>query len=648
MGPKAKSAKKGAKKPKQEVKKVIEMPSIFKKVQRIEKENPKPKDNAYLLEEIESKISIYNSETKNFIENGSPIDDIEFKQSFFSKLESLVVQLKMMEDPYLKSLHIDTVWDWYTKNYKFYFDVSHIKERTTKNNYERHDNISKDKNVITYQASNLPIDFEGDHRTEDAGILPPKERLKDFRTKHVDLYMNLMKDNEAAINNFSEKDMDEKDKMLLSATSGFPMRSTQYTNFNPGNVYSQNSTSSKFFPSSSLKDISKFTELERLREIKSSYGFNRPKYTLENLNVENKFLIEKNRELAEKRNLEEHREFIDKWGRARSQYKESVDTKYDILKGIKRQNYEIQHAKDNERSNLKSAFSAYSEARSEDSKDAPNQSNMNQESKLQTLNAIKIVGDSNQQIGDQAGNDLIKDEQGAKSKVNMNNAKYSQNEENAYKKANSKNKNVQQIVSATQNIKATSSLLSKTELLKEVKSDAEKQDRFPYESAVYLKMLDPVFEARTNFGKFIDVKQIDNAKSSYKTAYTPLSAYDTVYVEREKEQRHRENMRKNLEIKHRPTTGVELLRSNLFNADNLLENRKLFSQFTNNLISEIKTDQAKKQNNMPLLDLTEKLAIPDVTGMFYNRTYLPNFQSQLVPHPAEKAPPKKRPKSKKK
>lgn len=646
MGPKPKS-KKGAKKPKQEVKKVIEMPSIFKKVQRLEKENPKPKDNAYLLNEIDSKISNFNAETKNYIENGSAIDDFEFKQSFFSKLESLVVQLKMMEDPYLKSLHIDTVWDWYTKNYKFYFDVSHIKERTTKNTYERHDNTLNNKNVITYQASNLPLEFESDHRTEDAGILPPKERLKEFKVKHVDLYMNLMKDSEA-INNFSEKELDEKDKMLLSATSGFPMRSTQYTNFNAGNVYSQNSTSSKFFPSNSLKDISKFTELERLREIKSSYGFNRPKYTLENLNVENKFLIEKNRELAEKRNLEEHREFIDKWGRARSQYKESVDTKYDILKGIKRQNYEIQHAKENERTNLKSAFSAYSEARSEDSKDAPNLSNFNQESKLQTLNAIKIVSETSQQVAEQAAPELIKEEPGLKSKVNTNNAKYSHNEENLYKKANSKNKNVQQIVTTTQNIKSSSSKLSKTELLKEVKADSEKQDRFPYESAVYLKMLDPVFEARANFGKFIDVKQIDNAKSSYKTAYTPLSAYDTVYVEKEKEQRHRENLRKNLEIKHRPTTGVELLRSNLFNAENLLENRKLFSQFTSNLISEIKTDQAKKQNNMPLLDLTEKLAIPDVTSLFYNHTYLPNFQCQLVPHPAEKAPPKKRPKSKKK
>ena len=354
MGPKKKS------KPKKKIQepKVIEMPSIFKKLEYTVRQAKKPIDNNHLLKEVNYRIELYNKEISDNINSGKKIEDDAFKENLFKNLISLKSQVDLTDDEYLKSVHIGKLWEFYERNLKFYYDVSYINKRTKKNEYEKLEDEDFNQKSNTYFASNSPLYFESEHRTEDGGILPPKDRLKEFKSKHVD---NLK---DQIIDHMKEKENDvDKEMFNNTMASGFNLRSTQYTTFPKNNIISQNSTGTKFFVPS--KEQYKVDHINSLREIKSSYGYHRPIYNIDNLAIENKYLNEKNRELAEKRSLEEHIEYIDKWGRARSQYKTAVDNKYEL---IDRSEYAIKkmiEEKESKRDVLKSAFSAYSEKNNE-------------------------------------------------------------------------------------------------------------------------------------------------------------------------------------------------------------------------------------------------------------------------------------------
>ncbi len=597
MGPKKKLK---AKKKIVEIK-PIEMPKIFKPIQHKQIEVKTPLNNEHLLKEINYRLDLFKNEMHLNIFESKEIKDNTFKDSFYKNIYLLKSQIDLNDDKYLRSIQIQNLWEYYEKNLKFYYDVNYINKRTTGSSYEKHDFEDTNKISNAYWSSNVPLFFESEHTTDDAGILPPKDRLKESKTKHV----NIPDDNTTEKPDKDDFEDNEKEMFNNTFASGFNLRSTQYTQFPTKQPVSQNSTGMKFFVPS--KEQYKIDHLNSKREIKSSYGYNRPNYNLDNLTIEHKFLIEKHKDLAEKRHIEEQKEFIDKWGKARSYYKTALDNKYELIDRTEKAVKLLDKEKELKEKRIKSAFSAY-ENKSE--------------------NEAKENEAKNQNIEEGVSEEPIAEEENPiVPRINLQNQKMT-----------GVNKNE---VEVKIQLKSVNDIVNKKDIkLKEIQLDPEAID-LPSDSLPYLKALFPAFDARNNYAQHLDIKKVDNVKTTYKHAYNPLSAYDTINIAKDKS-----NQRKNEVKSLRPTTGSDLLRSKQFNYSNLLESRRLVSGLNENIVKNIKSSQI---SNMQILDsnkLKERFLISDDIKL-YNKYFLPNFEQMLIQRPEEVVAKKKRPKSKK-
>lgn len=131
---------------------------------------------------------------------------------------------------------------------------------------------------------------------------------------------------------------------VSSAASSNCFRSTHYTMNSSGNKFfnSQNISSntgfnapSTNFHSSNNNNYEQLINLHPTREIKSSYSTLRPRYDYTNLVIEKNSMNMKHKEIAEKRNQEEMKEFINEWGISRARYVEEVEKKNEIKRMLK-------------------------------------------------------------------------------------------------------------------------------------------------------------------------------------------------------------------------------------------------------------------------------------------------------------------------
>ena len=313
--------------------KSLEMPSIFQKINRTSRIFAPVSNNINLLEDIEVKMKKYKEAIKN--NNDKPLDTDYMNPALLNCLDSVVKQVKIIENPHIKNSQIKHIHDWYLEKLEKYNSIKKINSRTKKFDWE----YIKDKTDLKsnyFEAYNVPKEFQRENRTEDISVLPPKDRLKDFKRKEVDAFI----EKKQIDKDMSE--MEDKKARLISAT-GSNFRSTMYTSkqieLNSG-LNSLNQTASTFGFSTTGKTFyiqdcnlpTKNLENHIKKEIKSNYSFLRPTYKDSNIINEQKFLIEKNKELAYKRNFEEGRQFIDSWGRARSQFKSTINFKLELNK----------------------------------------------------------------------------------------------------------------------------------------------------------------------------------------------------------------------------------------------------------------------------------------------------------------------------
>ena len=68
-----------------------------------------------------------------------------------------------------------------------------------------------------------------------------------------------------------------------------------------------------------------------IKEIKNSYSYNRPKYEFNQLQIEKKIIENKNRDLREKRNLENMKIALQEFGKKRALHKMNVEKKLDQM-----------------------------------------------------------------------------------------------------------------------------------------------------------------------------------------------------------------------------------------------------------------------------------------------------------------------------
>lgn len=383
-----------------------------------------------------------------------------------------------------------------------------------------------------------------------------------------------------------------------------------------------NSSGSKFFPgSSNIINNLPYNEIPT-REIKSSYSTFRPKFDYTNLQIEKNNIQAKQKELAEKRNKEEMKEFLNEWGMSRAKYLEEIEKKNEIKKLLKfyEKNMPNQGNNDYKNKNYDGNLNTYlnnspykdkeRESRPEspirnkedfnDNNDniIPNEiflspkknndsvinspikmnknnpkgeDNINSDPNIISIELITAVVDSENFFQERQ----IKAEEEIKINKNLirNKAKVINLDKKNRITVNKEEKKVEMKFATEGNTNKTISII------KQMKKTLEK---IPTDKVILLKAQDKVYETRHNWGNLLNVKEIENYKDGYKHHVTPLSLYDNVNQEKLEELEKMEKLEKVKEDKKRPSTGFEFLRSRYNknnDSDNLLKQRKNLSEF---------------------------------------------------------------------
>jgi hypothetical protein len=547
------------------------------------------------LKEMKSKLSMYKLEVQESIKCANPIENDFFKKPFYESLETLLKEMSYITEKSLRNEKIETIYKWYYLKVSSFKKLNKIDSRSKSYTYEILPNTSDYLKSSYYEAINYPEHFEKEHRTEEGGLLPPKDRLKEFKTKKIGVGN---KDSQTKqINNFNKSKEDlnninEDKQRLYSAESSIAMRATNYT---------ASQTSGKFFQSSSSHRNLE-VGLDPVREIKSSYSYYRPKYDLTNLNIEKNSVQAKHREVAEKRNQEEMKEFMNEYSINKAFYKEEVEKKFAT----------------------RSLMNFYKAELKEDGQDLDYETNMNNtydvacELKFKTNDELEYEDD-------------IKKEQTVQGiegtlgiiKVDMNNIK----------NIGENNKLILNRDEVCVNIRLKDDISLKQETLLNTKN---KNEKIPTDSIAILKVIDPLYNTRYNYSKIIDVKEIDNPKTEYKTMYNPLSAYDSMNLNLISSSSSPVKIYKN-----RPSTGYEFVRDN-FQKNDLLGQKNILNNHKLNEYYRLKDNLIKLNNKTVSFPILKNCFLPPSEDVKYPKFYLPMAGAGMLSRPLEVTTKKKR------
>ena len=271
----------------------------------------KEKRNKKLDELIEYVISFKNELYESILSKKSSIKGLastedkdhieEFKSTIYPELEYLVNDLLYIENQDLRKEKIDSTYNWFHKNFTFFKDLMHMKERTNplpdekltelEENQDKKDFINDFHNEYIESIINNGLE----HRTELGNISKPSNLIKEFKINHVN-----------------------------------------------------NSDKRKLFEYDNRKNVN-YTSND-LKEIKNSYSYNRPKYNFNQLQVEQEIMESKNKEIREKRNLESIRLALHEFGRQRAFYRMNLSNKKEQMQIIS------EYKKKNEENKIETLF----------------------------------------------------------------------------------------------------------------------------------------------------------------------------------------------------------------------------------------------------------------------------------------------------
>jgi hypothetical protein len=122
------------------------------------------------------RLQEYKDEQKEAIQKMQPMKDENFKKNFFKSLENSSYQILNLKNDSLKSQEIATLHKWFKAKLSFFNNVTYIDKTTDKYYYEKFEEIDTNKKTDFYIAKNFPTHFEREHRTEEEGLMPPKDK----------------------------------------------------------------------------------------------------------------------------------------------------------------------------------------------------------------------------------------------------------------------------------------------------------------------------------------------------------------------------------------------------------------------------------------------------------------------------------------
>jgi hypothetical protein len=300
--------------------------------------------------------------------------------------------------------------------------------------------------------------------------------------------------------------------------------------------------------------------------------------------IEKTVITAKNKELAEKRNQEEMKEFINEFGMARAKFKEEVERKIELKRMVRQ-------------------FEEFCKENAEFTTEN-NDNVVERENKGPTVFLDDEFQNNNEKIEEIKAINIEND----KPIVKVNNGNI--------KNLNGTSDQTQHDQEIRINIKLkVGNVPNKHEILNEVKVKVEKM---PSDLVINSRAIDEVFDNRHKYQELLNVKEIDNPKDGYKYHYNPLSAYDNTNVQvisvspiLKKEERNR------------PRTGFEFIRNNYDKeGDNFLKLRKTMGPFKVNDINSLKDCLNKNNTNIPFSTLQSAFLSPNENTV-YPRFFLP-------------------------
>jgi hypothetical protein len=132
-------------------------------------------DNKSFLE-MKRTLDEYYLELEEGIRENKKVENENFKKHFFSSLEDLLNNVALIKEESKIDQRIEDVFKWFKKRKAFFQNISTITARTSNNTYEKFPDFDPSKKSNYYEAGEYPLFFESKHRTEDDGLMPPKDR----------------------------------------------------------------------------------------------------------------------------------------------------------------------------------------------------------------------------------------------------------------------------------------------------------------------------------------------------------------------------------------------------------------------------------------------------------------------------------------
>ena len=591
--------------------KVSEMIDIL-----IEKEDMKE------LKLLKDHLIQYKTEVEQKIKQKKKIEHESFKEHLYHNLEKNLLYTIYIKNTELRKDKIRKTYLWFLERLKRWNSLDKIKYRTDKNVDEQYkpEEIKSDDIIIKddeYELKEFKL-----HRTNIPGLEPPKERLKEYKTKDVRPPLRFRKD----------KNTMEHLRFNINRFHGRVGSANNMVKLKKDNFYTK--TGNNFYNPTNIPLTMENKPIEIRKEIKSAYSYNRPSYEFSQLNLEKRINEAKNVELREKRNQEEIKKFMDEAAIAKAKYREKREIKFsmdNIIKEyestfkvdktadeiIKEQN-EKKLNKDNRLQEFINVNSSYKNAipvninmavvnnstLNDAFKNSKSININNKQNKNNTINSDKnkksksnlnltntdildmnkipskfpncFTNINNKVIYSKIENkddfNKIEEETQIKKEEDDEEEKEEDNDEE-YKVKIIKKKD---ILPKKEEKKFTLTLkANKTELFDKIKKDQNETNKIKYDTVAYNLVNDRILKARIQSAKMCGVKEIAPKKVEYMQYYIPLSAYDETNYKTYTDKFHSSKAKYN-----RPKTASQFALRNFRNYENnYLELRKEMSKF---------------------------------------------------------------------
>ena len=642
------------------------------------------------LEEVKSQsnfreLTFLCQEMINFIKKKQKMLDLhipfdkerpKFLYQISQKTMRLLVEAIYMENKENQRLKVVKIYNWYFDKITRDKDLKKISERTEKDWYQEEEEEPP-------KSEPIKIEEIKKHRSFIGGYESAPKRLLEFNTKKINNPKKISKITFGDENiNFYGKSVGYNTMVNFKPINDLNIpnyistsqNSTKYgTFYNKGKSKPEINTGTDWFSK---------TGLDFKKEVKESYSYIRPPYEYEFLVLENKILQQKQKELAEKRNLEGLEEIIEDWGFKKSFYNGAVNEKNEmknmiekykellkkkkIEEDIRKQEEEEKKRKEEEKlrkelekkrelakskikeikkhdpnrkkkkiiilgltDNKSEKNNNISPKRKEENNKEEEEENIEEEKEFMDEKLEKDIKIDMQNI---KFINPYKTEEQIKKEINNNrNINQTNNEDNSVKfyeiKNNKKAVKLKELAIETQ----YNNFKIKQNELNELDTKPNQKVLIPSNLSSYLMFSDKIFYRR-NLGRTLNnFKEIDTAKNRYKEGISPLSFYDDI---------HKNLRESSTKVNKKPVLTENFAIKTFYNyKNNFLQMRKTLSahkekEFKNTLIYK----NSKPKYRIKLDDMS---IMPNDMNKF-PIYYLPYQKDKgLLPEPKSKKDDKK-------